>query len=219
MWYSLMLEYLVHSPYGEKYGYRRFEDMIVHFRHRQQLELRIIRDIIGEKAVILPAKKWKMEEIFVTNPPRNGYKEHHVEPSKASRLPSVLMVMSIALLIVYFMIVIVSLPIGSGAHVLHIPISEIGYYLHRWLCWVAALQLGIFTAANLLRFRGYKLHKAIYGLTLTSAALASGFLRILGNLATVEAFYEMLAKMLVCVVLEGILCSLLSCYIVKKMMQ
>ena len=83
----------------------------------------------------------------------------------------------------------------------------------------AALQLGIFTAANLLRFRGYKLHKAIYGLTLTSAALASGFLRILGNLATVEAFYEMLAKMLVCVVLEGILCSLLSCYIVKKMMQ
>lgn len=49
------------------------------------------------------------------------------------------MVMSIALLIVYFMIVIVSLPIGSGAHVLHIPISEIGYYLHRWLCWVAAL--------------------------------------------------------------------------------
>ena len=64
LWYSLMLEYLVHSPYGEKYGYRRFEDMIVHFRHRQQLELRIIRDIIGEKAVILPAKKWKMEEIF-----------------------------------------------------------------------------------------------------------------------------------------------------------
>ena len=61
--------------------------------------------------------------------------------------------------------------------------------------------------------------KPIYGLTLTSAALASGFLRILGNLATVEAFYEMLAKMLVCVVLEGILCSLLSCYIVKKMMQ
>lgn len=144
---------------------------------------------------------------------------HHVEPSKASRLPSVLMVMSTALLIVYFMIVIVSLPIGSGAHVLHIPIDEIGYYLHRWLCWVAALQLGIFTAANLLRFRGYKLHKAIYGLTLTSAALASGFLRILGNLATVEAFYEMLAKMLICVVLEGILCSLLSCYIVKKMMQ
>ncbi len=64
LWYSLMLEYLVHSPYGEKNGYRTFEDMIVHFRHRQQLELRIIRDIIGEKAVVLPAKKWKMEEII-----------------------------------------------------------------------------------------------------------------------------------------------------------
>ena len=61
MWYSLMMEYLTHSPYGERKGFSSFEDLITHFRHRQQLELRIIREILGEKAVILPAKKWKAE--------------------------------------------------------------------------------------------------------------------------------------------------------------
>ena len=63
MWYPLMLEYLVHSPYGKKYGCSSFEDLISHLEHRQQLELRIIREVIGERAVILPAKKWKREEI------------------------------------------------------------------------------------------------------------------------------------------------------------
>jgi len=64
LWYQMMLEYLTHSPYGVKYGYCTFEDMISHFEHRQQLELRIIRNIIGSKALILPAKDWKMSEIL-----------------------------------------------------------------------------------------------------------------------------------------------------------
>ena len=61
-WYPLMLEYLVQSPYGKKHGYHTFEDMLAHFRHRQQLELRIIRELLGDRAVILPAKEWNMEE-------------------------------------------------------------------------------------------------------------------------------------------------------------
>lgn len=64
MWYSLMLEYLICSPYGKEHGYGTFEDMITHFRHRQQLELRIIRELIGERAIILSAKNWKIEEIL-----------------------------------------------------------------------------------------------------------------------------------------------------------
>lgn len=63
MWYSLMLGFLIHSPYGKKHGYNSFEDMVAHFRHRQQLELRIIKEVIGERAVILPAKNWNIEEI------------------------------------------------------------------------------------------------------------------------------------------------------------
>lgn len=64
LWYHLMLQYLIHSPYGKEHGYRGFEDMLEHFRHRQQLELRIIGEVLEERAVILPAKKWDMEEIM-----------------------------------------------------------------------------------------------------------------------------------------------------------
>lgn len=59
----MMLEYLIHSPHGKQHNYSDFEDMISHFRHRQRLELRIINEIIGESAVILPAKSWRMEDI------------------------------------------------------------------------------------------------------------------------------------------------------------
>lgn len=59
-----MLEYLNHSPYGRKHGYSTFENMITHFKHRQQLEMRIIREIIGDSAIILSAKDWKIDEII-----------------------------------------------------------------------------------------------------------------------------------------------------------
>lgn len=62
-WYQMMLDYLVHSPYGREHGYAGFEDMIAHFRHRQQLEMRIIREVLGDRAMILQAKNWKIDEI------------------------------------------------------------------------------------------------------------------------------------------------------------
>lgn len=64
MWYNLMLQYLIHSPLGEKCGYSMFEDMISHLKHRQLLELRVIREVIGEKAVLLKSKEWEIEEIW-----------------------------------------------------------------------------------------------------------------------------------------------------------
>lgn len=64
LWYPLMLQYLINSPYGKQQGYCGFADMITHFRHRQELELRIIREIIGDHAVILPAKQWDMDAIL-----------------------------------------------------------------------------------------------------------------------------------------------------------
>lgn len=64
MWYPLMLNYLKDSPYGKKHGYQGFEDMVAHFRHRQSLELRVIEEVLGECAVVLPAKEWEIEEIL-----------------------------------------------------------------------------------------------------------------------------------------------------------
>lgn len=64
MWYPLMLRYLVTSPYGEKYGCKTFEDLINHLKHRQKLEMRIIKEVIGNNAKILPAKEWELEGIL-----------------------------------------------------------------------------------------------------------------------------------------------------------
>lgn len=59
LWYPMMMEYLVNSPGGKTHRYRDFEDLISHLEHRQRLELRIIREIVGDRARILPAKAGK----------------------------------------------------------------------------------------------------------------------------------------------------------------
>jgi len=61
-WYELMLAYLMDSPYGREHHYSSFEDMIQHFEHRQELEMRIIREVVGDNAKIIPSKGYSMEE-------------------------------------------------------------------------------------------------------------------------------------------------------------
>ncbi len=64
-WYPLMMEYFRQSPYGKKNNLGSFDDLVAHLRHRQQIELRIIEEVIGKRAIILPAKKWKIEDVEV----------------------------------------------------------------------------------------------------------------------------------------------------------
>lgn len=61
LWLPMMLEYLKNSPYGRKHGLESFDDLITHLKHRQELELRIIKEVAGERAVMLPSKKWTRE--------------------------------------------------------------------------------------------------------------------------------------------------------------
>ena len=55
LWYPMMLGYLQESPYGKKHAFRGMEDVVAHFRRRQKLELWIIREILGDRAVVIPA--------------------------------------------------------------------------------------------------------------------------------------------------------------------
>lgn len=64
MWYPLMLEYLVNSPYGKQHNYKDFEDLVMHLQHRQQVELRIINEVVKERAVIIPANQWNVEQLM-----------------------------------------------------------------------------------------------------------------------------------------------------------
>ncbi len=63
LWLPMMLEYLKNSPYGIKHGLESFEDLIAHLTHRQELELRIIKEVVGEQAVVLKSKSWTADEI------------------------------------------------------------------------------------------------------------------------------------------------------------
>lgn len=63
LWLPMMLEYLKNSPYGMRRGLESFDDLIAHLKHRQELELRIIKEVVGERAVVLNSKNWTTDEI------------------------------------------------------------------------------------------------------------------------------------------------------------
>ena len=63
MWFPLMMEYLKKSPYGVSHHYKDVDDMILHFERRRELELRIIKEVLGDSAVILPAKRYDFEKV------------------------------------------------------------------------------------------------------------------------------------------------------------
>lgn len=64
LWYSVMLEYLQDSPYGKAHNFQEFSDMLNHFKHRQKLEMRIIKELFADKTVILPAKKYTDKDLI-----------------------------------------------------------------------------------------------------------------------------------------------------------
>lgn len=60
MWYPLMMEYLKQSPYGQRNGWKGFEDLVSHLEHRRELELRILKEVFPEHAVILKSKSYDL---------------------------------------------------------------------------------------------------------------------------------------------------------------
>lgn len=63
LWYPLMMQYLAASPYGKKYGCSTFDDLLACLKRRQEQELRLIREILKDRAVILPAKRYTMQDL------------------------------------------------------------------------------------------------------------------------------------------------------------
>ncbi len=65
LWYQLMLKYFEESPYGKTKHLNGFEGLLAHLKHRQQLELKIIEETFGTHAIVLPAKKYNIEQINI----------------------------------------------------------------------------------------------------------------------------------------------------------
>ena len=63
LWVPLMLGFLEDCPYGKKHGLKGFDGLVAHLEHRRNLELRILREVFPEQAVILKSKNYELDAL------------------------------------------------------------------------------------------------------------------------------------------------------------
>ena len=63
IWYDMMLGFFNNSLYAKAHGVSGNGAMIEHFAHRQQLELRICREIFPDRSIILGSKGYTDDDI------------------------------------------------------------------------------------------------------------------------------------------------------------
>lgn len=139
--------------------------------------------------------------------------------SKASGVFAVSSIAVSILMMVYYAVPVFRWQIPAGKAEISpfgIPLHETGPYLEKRLVLMAAAQLGIFVLSNMMIFCGYRIHKSIYGLTLTGFWLTTGYICTLHQMTTVEGLYRLLAVTTVCLIVEGILFSVAAHIFVQK---
>lgn len=62
MWFPLMIGYFDNSPYAKEKGLSGTDALLEHFRHRQELELRICKEVFGKNYTLLKAKNYSISE-------------------------------------------------------------------------------------------------------------------------------------------------------------
>lgn len=65
LWFPMMLRYFDESPYAKKKGISGVEAMLSHFKHRQELEISICKEIFPDRHILLKSKNYKNEDIRV----------------------------------------------------------------------------------------------------------------------------------------------------------
>ena len=58
IWFPLMLGFFNDSPFAKKNGLNGEDDLILHFQHRQKLELQICEEIFATKYTVIPSKAY-----------------------------------------------------------------------------------------------------------------------------------------------------------------
>ena len=60
IWFNMMMDYFVNSPYAKNRSLKTQEDLLEHFKHRQALELRICREIFSDKLTVIKSKMYDL---------------------------------------------------------------------------------------------------------------------------------------------------------------
>lgn len=63
IWFELMLQYLNESPYGRLHPFCTVSDVAAHFRRRLEIEQMLIRELLREQCIVIPAKQYDMNEL------------------------------------------------------------------------------------------------------------------------------------------------------------
>ena len=63
VWFELVLEYLENSPLGKTRGLQGMEGLLSHLKRRRNLESRIIKEILGERACVLQSKAYDIKAV------------------------------------------------------------------------------------------------------------------------------------------------------------
>ena len=64
LWLPLMLGFFNDCPYARSRGLKGEEDLIRHFFHRQDLELRLCREVFPDRSIITESKNYSVEDIL-----------------------------------------------------------------------------------------------------------------------------------------------------------
>ena len=65
LWFPLMLKYFDESPYALHHGISGEEELYRHFEKRQELELRICRELFADRYTILPSKSYQKDDYTI----------------------------------------------------------------------------------------------------------------------------------------------------------
>ena len=63
LWFPMMMGFFNDCPYAKARGLKGEEDLIRHFTHRQELELRICKEVFPDRSVIIESKNYTEEEL------------------------------------------------------------------------------------------------------------------------------------------------------------
>lgn len=64
LWFPLMLRYLEEAPYGKLHSLRGMEGLLKHLERRKKLEHRIINEVFKDRALVVKAKEYELEQII-----------------------------------------------------------------------------------------------------------------------------------------------------------
>ncbi len=68
IWFAMLMDFFREAPLSKRNGWTTGDDLAAYMHMRQCVERRILKEIVGDSAIILPEKQYRMEEVLAAIP-------------------------------------------------------------------------------------------------------------------------------------------------------